>query len=125
MNRTGKISKTEWVLLAITAVFLCILLVLFQHDRKAAVSGITETEITEPQEEVLPDVSPLDLNAATVEELTQLPGIGEELARRIVAYRTEHGYFVTVEELTEVSGIGEGKLKELDGRVTVSREEAE
>ena len=125
MNRAGKISKTEWVLLAITAVFLCILLVLFQHDRKAAASGVVETDVTVPQEHVLPDVSPLDLNTATVEELTQLPGIGEELARRIVAYRAEHGRFETVEELTEVSGIGEGKLAALDGRITVSREDAE
>ena len=125
MNRAGKISKTEWILLAVTAVFLCILLTLFQHDRNSAAGGVVKTDVIVPQEEVLPDVSPLDLNTATVEELTQLPGIGEELARRIVEYRAEHGFFESVEELTEVSGIGDGKLAALDGRVTVDRKDAE
>ena len=46
-------------------------------------------------------------------------GIGEELARRIVEYREEHGPFEAVEDLTEVSGIGQGKLAALEGLVTV------
>ena len=67
----------------------------------------------------MPDVSPLDINAAAAEELAALPGIGEVLAGRIVAYREEHGPFAAVEDLTEVSGIGEKKLAELEGRITV------
>lgn len=34
-----------------------------------------------------------------------LPGIGEELSRRILEYRETHGPFAAVEELMEVSGI--------------------
>ena len=45
--------------------------------------------------------------------------IGEELARRIVEYREEHGPFAAVEDLTNVSGIGQGKLAALEGLVTV------
>ena len=71
----------------------------------------------------MPELAPLDLNAAPAEELAELPGIGPELARRIVAYREEHGPFDTVEELMEVSGIGQGKLDGLEGRVTVENEE--
>ena len=67
-------------------------------------------------------MAPLDLNAATAEELTALPGIGEELARRIVKYRTENGPFEKIEEIMEVSGIGEAKLAGLEGRVTVNEE---
>ena len=70
----------------------------------------------------MPDMAPLDLNTATAEELTALPGIGEELARRIVKYRTENGPFEKIEEIMEVSGIGEAKLAGLEGRVTVNEE---
>ena len=45
--------------------------------------------------------------------------LGEELARRITAYREERGPFKTVEDLTDVSGIGQGKLAALEGLVTV------
>lgn len=70
----------------------------------------------------MPDVSPLDLNTASAEELTALPGIGPELARRIVEYRETAGAFTTVEELLEVPGIGETKLAALEGRVIVNGE---
>ena len=111
----GKITKTEWLLLGLTGLFLCILLGLYVHDRQTAV----ETEARVPQEEILPDLSPLDLNTATAEELATLPGIGAELAGRIVAYREAHGGFDSVEEIMEVSGIGEGKFAALEGRITV------
>ena len=113
----GKITKTEWLLLGMTGLFLCILLGLFLHDRRADVP--VETAVQVAQEEILPDLSPLDLNTATAEELAGLPGIGPELAGRIVAYREEHGGFGSVEEIMEVSGIGEGKFAALEGRITV------
>jgi len=49
----------------------------------------------------------IDLNNATVEELVTLPGIGEVLATRIIAYREEHGSFQTLDQLKGVNGIGE------------------
>ena len=123
--RDGKITKTEWILLALTGAFLCVLLVLFFRDRARVEAAGIETDIEVPQEEILPDLSPLNLNTATQEELAQLPGIGEELARRIVEYREANGAFESVEELMEVSGIGEGKFAGLDGRITVNGEGAE
>ena len=123
--RDGKITKTEWILLALTGVFLCVLLILFFQDRTRMEEAGVETEIEVPQEEILPDLSPLHLNTATQEELAQLPGIGEELARRIVEHREANGPFETIEELMEVSGIGEGKFADLEGRITVNGEDAE
>ena len=120
METQRKIIRSEWVLLGLTALFLCLLLGLFLHDRAVmAAPASVETGLSVPVEEVRPDPSPLDLNAAAEEELTALPGIGEALARRIVEYREANGPFESVEELTEVSGIGPGKLAALEGLVTV------
>ena len=104
---------------------MCGLLALFFHDRAQLREAGIATEISVPQEEILPDLSPLDLNTATVEELAQLPGIGEELARRIMEYREVSGPFETTEQLMEVSGIGEGKFAALEGRITVEKEGTE
>ena len=114
---TGKITKTEGLLLGMAGLFLCVLLGLFLQDRRAQVS--VETEVQVAQEEIVPDLSPLDLNRATAEELAELPGIGAELAGRIVACREEWDGFESVEEIMEVPGIGEGKLAALEGRITV------
>ena len=62
---------------------------------------------------------PVDLNTADVEELMTLPGIGETRAKAIVAYREEHGPFTYVEDLIQVPGIGEGILEGLMDQVTV------
>jgi len=56
---------------------------------------------------------PLDLNRATAEDLEALPGIGPELAKRIVAYRQKNGPFKTVDDLKKVSGIGAKKLEQI------------
>ncbi len=48
----------------------------------------------------------LDLNAATAEDLDELPGIGPALAERIVAWREENGPFAGPEDIQAVSGIG-------------------
>ena len=62
---------------------------------------------------------PIDLNAATAEQLDALPGVGPATAEAIVAYRSEKGRFRSVEELLEVRGIGEAKLASIRPKVTV------
>ena len=59
------------------------------------------------------------LNAAGIDELQQLPGVGPVLAGRIVDHRDSHGRFETVEDLLDVPGIGEAKLAALRDAVVV------
>ena len=61
----------------------------------------------------------LDLNAATLEQLDQLPGVGPVTAQRILEWRTQNGRFGAVEQLQEVSGIGDARFATLRDLVTV------
>ena len=61
----------------------------------------------------------VNLNTASLEELVELPGIGETLAGRIVAYRKENGPFIRIDQIMAVSGIGPGTYEKLRGYVRV------
>ena len=52
------------------------------------------------------DSPKVNINAATVEELTQLKRIGPKYAEKIVAYRDANGPFKSADELVNVPGIG-------------------
>jgi len=52
----------------------------------------------------------VNLNTASVEQLTTLPGVGPKLAARIVEYRQKSGAFRAPQELLNVKGVGEKNL---------------
>ena len=57
---------------------------------------------------------PIDLNRATAEDLAAIPGLGPELAQRIVDYRQKHGPFQKIDDLAEkVLGIGPKKVRQI------------
>ena len=60
----------------------------------------------------------LNVNTASAEELTQLPGIGKSKAEAIITYRQAHP-FKAVSELTEVKGIGPKMLEKIQSHVSV------
>jgi len=62
---------------------------------------------------------PVNLNTATLEQLDTLDGVGPATAQKIIEYRTQHGGFGTVDELDQVPGIGEKRLAALRPHVTV------
>ncbi|MBE9551744.1 MAG: ComEA family DNA-binding protein [Proteobacteria bacterium] len=61
----------------------------------------------------------VNINAASVEQLTQLKGIGPKIAERVVQYREEHGRFQQAEDITKVQGIGQGIFQQNVERITV------
>jgi competence protein ComEA len=61
----------------------------------------------------------INLNTATLEELDKLPGIGPAIAQRIIDYRENVGPFITIEEITQVSGIGEVTFSKIRDLITV------
>jgi DNA uptake protein ComE-like DNA-binding protein len=62
---------------------------------------------------------PIDLNRATEEELSLVPGIGEKMAAHIVRLRQLRGKFGGLADLTAVPGIKERKLRDLEKYLTV------
>jgi competence ComEA-like helix-hairpin-helix protein len=86
------------------------------EDRAQPHTGKSSSD-RDREKDQLPE--PLDLNAAGEEELAKLPGIGPELARRIVAFRRKHGPFRRVEDLLAIRGLGHKKWREIRSRLVV------
>ncbi len=116
-----KISLYEWVVLALTLLFVIGTLWWFQVSKPEA--GVTLVEVSDDRQAVTPAEKPaapgmlegevLDLNTATLSDLTRLPGIGETKAQAILSWRETHGPFRAVEDLLSVDGIGEKTLETL------------
>ncbi len=64
----------------------------------------------------------LNINYATLEQLADLDGIGETLARRIVEFREQNGDFKSTEDLLNIKGIGRGKYDKFKDYITVGGE---
>ena len=67
--------------------------------RPPAYAPVTAAQTPAPEPELI------DINTATAEELTALPGLGPRKAAALVAYRTEHGAFASLADAAAVRGI--------------------
>ena len=61
----------------------------------------------------------VNLNTASIEQLTTLPGVGPKLAARIVEYRQKSGTFRSTQELINVKGVGEKSFAKIEAWLTV------
>ena len=123
-----KISLYEWVVLGLTILFVVGTLWWFHSTRPE--TGITLVEVTDDRQAAAPAEKPeapgmlegevLDLNTATLSDLTRLPGIGQTKAQAILDWREAHGPFRAVEDLLSVDGIGEKTWETLRPYVRVN-----
>ena len=61
----------------------------------------------------------ININTASKEQLTELPGVGPAIADNIIAFSQENGRFEKIEDIMNVSGIGDAKFKRLKDLITV------
>ena len=81
-------------------------------------TAVTQNEQTQPGAPKGGD-GKININTASQGELTDLPGIGDTLAGRIIDYRQKHGSFLQVEDIRSVSGIGEKRYDAIKELITV------
>jgi competence protein ComEA len=67
-----------------------------------------------------PPEQPLDLNAATAEQLEQLPAVGPGMANAIVEFREKSRPFRRVEDLLAIRGITKQRLDKIRPYVAVN-----
>jgi competence protein ComEA len=63
----------------------------------------------------------ININTASVDELTQLQKVGPKTAENIVAYRDANGPFKTLDDLKNVKGVGDKILELNKDRMTVGK----
>ena len=136
-------KKASIILLAVTAAFFCMLLGFFigrnVNDEYIQLSNTTDSTPsvtnnyvttdkvtnTQPNTATTVNTAPpqekgkYNLNNATIEELQDLPGIGEVIAKRIVQYREVNGGFASIEDICQVDGIGEKRFEQIKDFITV------
>ena len=99
------------------------------HQPEPITLSIPVAMLTEPTETVASEATeavteavitfPIDINTAGKEEFMALPGIGEVLAERILAYRDEIGRFQLPEDLLYVEGIGKKRFEDILDLITI------
>lgn len=60
----------------------------------------------------------LNINEATPEQLSQLPGIGPTLSERIVTHRENYGKFKNADDLLKIKGMNKNIVDEIESYIS-------
>lgn len=74
---------------------------------------------TDPSGEAAQDSGLVNINTATVTELTTVSGIGAGRAQAIVDYREKYGSFGSIDEIKKVDGIKDGLFSKIKDKITI------
>ncbi len=96
MNRKSLMPEAMLLLTAITVICSMFLIVNFGSP---SYNEPPLYDVSAEYTESVAQADKIDLNKATLEELTALFGVGEARASNIIAYREKHGGFVRADEL--------------------------
>ncbi len=95
----------KWFFLCFFPLLVLIILVVYLVSQSPYAYDNNSTVVN--ANNALPDtIKPVDINTASIKELTALPGIGDVTAGRIIEYRKQIGRFNDINELLNVKGIG-------------------
>ena len=103
-----------------TAAVLLVILLVVQPGLRASPASGQQVEAEKGKRTSVPTV---DINQASEEDFAKLPGVGPELARRIVAFREKHGPFRRAEDLLVIRGIGHKKWRKMRPYLRVGQDE--
>jgi competence protein ComEA len=87
----------------------------------ALAAAIPPVAAAAPQGQQAAPEAKININTASADELTTLPGIGPSYAQRIVEHREKNGPFKRVEDLLNVRGIGDKTFERIKDRITVGK----
>ena len=87
----------------------------YQHDVN---QKLLQKRLDDVTEDIVNRIG-VDINSASFALLSHVAGIGEKIAKNIIAYREEHGNFKTKSELLRVKGLGKKAYEQAAGFIRI------